>query len=359
MNQLRKGTQFKPYTGRDYEQFKKNYGFGTGHLGFDFDNPTFKERVRILPSSTNATSQPICFIKSDKLSKTREYAQRVEMRNKRQLAEAPRRTLSDSRIPIDSSKTQRVMTAECLHSNSMVSLFDQALEYARVATRHKLPSGTSIRSSPPDTNEPAAPARRPTEIVQRPTAVQKPAPMSAPNNNNNELVDRLARRHERDKAQVHGILNPSQKRHEPVFDDDQGATDIERVSRDRVQQRRVSPPKQVLPAGPPTNTNGRRPLRFDKALLPDEPTTHLPSLPHRPVQQPDFPPFVQSHHILSHADQQDYFQSKSQPLPSHQQTSVNDLANRHHDEKLLMEAIRQELSERPLGDDEELIVVEQ
>ena len=48
MNQLRKGTHFKPYTGRDYEQFKKNYGFGTGHLGFDFDNPSFKERVRTL-----------------------------------------------------------------------------------------------------------------------------------------------------------------------------------------------------------------------------------------------------------------------------------------------------------------------
>ena len=284
------------------------------------------------------------------------------MRNKRKLAEAPRRTLSDSRIPIDSSKTQRVTTTTnaCLPSNSVVCFFAQALEYARVATRHKLPSGTSIRSSPPETIEPAAPPRRPTEIVQRPTAVQKPPPKSAPNNNNNnELVERLAMRHERDKAQVHGILNPSQKRREPVFDDDQGPTDIERPARDRVQQRRVSPPKQALPPGPTTNTNGRRPLRFDKPLLPDEPPTHLPSLHHRPVQQPDFPPFVQSHHLLPQADQRDYFQSKSQPLPSHQQTTVHNLANRHHDEKLLMEAIRQELSERPLGDDEELIVVEQ
>ncbi|CAF4679017.1 unnamed protein product, partial [Rotaria sp. Silwood2] len=42
-----------------------------------------------------------------------------------------------------------------------------------------------------------------------------------------------------------------------------------------------------------------------------------------------------------------------------QPTHVDELANRHHDEKMLMEAIRQELSERPLGDDEELIVVEQ
>jgi len=45
MNHAKKGPHFKPYTGHDYEQFKKNYGFGTGHLGFDFDNPNYKEKV--------------------------------------------------------------------------------------------------------------------------------------------------------------------------------------------------------------------------------------------------------------------------------------------------------------------------
>ena len=45
MNYARKNHNFKPYTGRDYEQFKKNYGFGTGHLAFDAENITSKEKV--------------------------------------------------------------------------------------------------------------------------------------------------------------------------------------------------------------------------------------------------------------------------------------------------------------------------
>ena len=45
MNHMKRGPNFKPYNGRDYEQFKKNYGFGGGNLGFDFDNPNYKEKV--------------------------------------------------------------------------------------------------------------------------------------------------------------------------------------------------------------------------------------------------------------------------------------------------------------------------
>jgi len=45
MTQVKKPTHYKPYTGRDYEQFKKNYGFGTSNLGFDYDNPEYKEKV--------------------------------------------------------------------------------------------------------------------------------------------------------------------------------------------------------------------------------------------------------------------------------------------------------------------------
>jgi hypothetical protein len=45
MNQMRRGPTFKPYSGRDYEQFKKNYGFGTGYLGFDYENPNYREKV--------------------------------------------------------------------------------------------------------------------------------------------------------------------------------------------------------------------------------------------------------------------------------------------------------------------------
>lgn len=46
MNHVKHGPHFKPYTGKDYQQFKKNNGFGSGYLGFDFDNPNYKEKVR-------------------------------------------------------------------------------------------------------------------------------------------------------------------------------------------------------------------------------------------------------------------------------------------------------------------------
>ncbi|CAF4371318.1 unnamed protein product [Rotaria sp. Silwood2] len=301
MNFAKQGPHFKPYTGRDYEQFKKNNGFGSGYLGFDFDNPNYKE-------------------KTDKLTKTKEYAQQVELRNKKKLAEAPRRTLSDTRIPNDASKTQR------------------ALEYARVSTRHKPPSGTSTRSTPPNMNG-GAPGqqRRPTDVAHRPPPTQKPSIKFA-QNDDNELVERLAMRHERDKAQVQGILNPSQKRREQLFDDDdRRVTDIERLAQDRANQRRLSPPRQLPPTGLAANGNARRPLRFDKPLVPDEST---------------YPPQQQQQQQQQYRPVQ---QQSQQPQPTH----VDELANRHHDEKMLMEAIRQELSERPLGDDEELIVVEQ
>ncbi|CAF0731987.1 unnamed protein product [Rotaria sordida] len=309
MNFTKQGPHFKPYTGRDYEQFKKNNGFGAGSLGFDFDNPNYKE-------------------KSDKLMKTKEYAQQVETRNKKKLAEAPRRTLSDTRIPNEASKTQR------------------ALEYARVSTRHKPPSGTSTRSTPPDMNGAAPGHRRPTDVPHRQPPTQKQSIKFA-QNDDNELVERLAMRHERDKAQVQGILNPSQKRREQFYDDDdRRVTDIERLAQDRTNQRRLSPPKQLPPTGLTTNGNARRPLRFDKPFIPDE-STYPPSLQQ---QQPQYRP-VQQQPQQSHAVQQ---QSQQ-----HQPTHVDELANRHTDEKMLMEAIRQELSERPLRDDEELIVVEQ
>jgi hypothetical protein len=223
---------------------------------------------------------------------------------RKKLAEAPRRTLSDTRIPTEASKTQR------------------ALEYARVSTRHKASSGTS---SPPNMNGTAPPQRRPTEGIHRPPPAQR-QPSKLTQNTDNELVERLAMRHERDKAQVQGILNPSQKRREQLFDDDdRRVSDIERLAQDRTNQRRLSPPKQL----PPTNNgNARRPLRFDKPLVPDEST-------YQPI----------SHH--------------RQASPQHEESNVDELANRHNDEKMLMEAIRQELSDRPLGDDEELIVVEQ
>ena len=192
------------------------------------------------------------------------------------------------------------------------------------------------------------PSRRPTEVLHRPPAVQRTTTKPHPNDNN-ELVERLALRHEQDKAQVHGILHPTQKRREPLFDDDRGVSEIERLAQDRVIQRRVSPPK---PLPPSNNSNGRRPLRFDEPPA----SSNEPSYPpargeehYRPAPAPaQLPSGARSIERTP--------QRSGQPR---QQENVDELANRHNDEKMLMEAIRRELSERPLGDDEELIVVEQ
>jgi hypothetical protein len=195
----------------------------------------------------------------------------------------------------------------------------------------------------------ASPNRRPTEVLHRPPPppqMQK-QPTRPAHNDDNELVERLAMRHERDKAQVQGILNPSQKRREQIFDDDdRRVTDIERLAHDRANQRRLSPPKPLPPTGPTNNGNARRPLKFDKPLIPDE-STYTPQQQYRPVEQPQ----RQQSGSQRQSDQQQHYRNE--------QTNINELADRHNDEKMLMEAIRQELSDRPLGDDEELIVVEQ
>jgi len=197
--------------------------------------------------------------------------------------------------------------------------------------------------------------RRPTEVVNRPPAIQK-QPTRLAQHDDNELVERLALRHERDKAQVQGILNPSQKRRDQFFsDDDRHGSDIERLAQERSNQRRYSPPRQGPPSGQTNNGNARRPLRFDKPLVSDEPSYTPPhpqnSQHYRPAQQHDHqitpPPRQRSQHYDDQQSQQ------------HSHTRVDELASRHNDEKMLMEAIRQELSERPLGNDEELIVVEQ
>ncbi|UJR37923.1 hypothetical protein I4U23_030609 [Adineta vaga] len=325
MTQVKKPVHYKPYTGRDFEQFKKNYAFGSGTLGFDYDNPDYKE-------------------KSDKQTKTKEYAQQIELRNKKILADAPRRTLSETRKPpIDSSTTQR------------------ALEYARASTRHKIPLGSATQPLPPYRDEPEPLQRRPTE-VPRPPPASKPPPKII-KNDDNDLVERLALRHERDKAQVQGILNPSQKRREQLFDDDdRRISDIEKLAQERVNQRRSSPPKQLPPTGPSNNGNVRRPLRFDKPILPEE--LPVPSQPQpRSIPQPSAQQSSTQHYQQPAQEKPPVPQVTIQPqqmVRQHQpQTNVDELANRHNDEKILMEAIRKELSERPLDDDEELVVVEQ
>lgn len=61
MNHIKRGANFKPYTGQDYQQFKKNNGFGTGYLGFDFDNPNYKEKVKTYFTYTKSINITILF----------------------------------------------------------------------------------------------------------------------------------------------------------------------------------------------------------------------------------------------------------------------------------------------------------
>ena len=58
MNSTKRGPNFKPYTGTDYEQFKKNHGTAAGFLGFDFDNPNYKEKVRTIYILSNLKILP-------------------------------------------------------------------------------------------------------------------------------------------------------------------------------------------------------------------------------------------------------------------------------------------------------------
>ncbi|CAF2559743.1 unnamed protein product [Rotaria sp. Silwood2] len=293
LNQTRKNAQFKPYTGHDYEQFKKNYGFGTGHLGYDFDNTTHKEKL-------------------DKMVKTRQYAQQIEARNKKKLADVSRRTLSDTRLRPEASKPSR------------------SSAYALNSIRPKQYSGISTHSSPPTMNGilPYIPARRPTEVLYRPPPAQRQL-IRLPEYENNEIDEHLNIHQKEENVSRKPTMSPSQKkeREHSVENDNRRNKVIERVEPSaRINQRHSSLPKNLPPIRLTNSDNKRRPIKFDKALLLDEPT---------------------------------YSSPRKNDSIQEQQSNVDQLTNQHNDKKIVMEVIRQELSERPLNENEEIVVVEQ
>lgn len=232
-------------------------------------------------------------------------------------------------------------------------------------------------STPPELNQAYTNGenmRRPTEVPRRPPVPQK-TNKSPPNDN--DLVERLALRHEQEKAQVQGIMNPSQRRRDAQFDDDRNITDVERLAQDRAQQRRMPPVKPLPPSGPNPGANGRRPLRFDKPSFDDTPVS---STGQYQYPQSQTQPYSSQHgssvspsqshphngpdRSANRRSQSPTSQRRGNERSSHRQgpgtdDHVDELANRHNDEKMLMEAIRMELSERPLADDEELIVIQE
>ncbi|CAF0864304.1 unnamed protein product [Rotaria sp. Silwood1] len=292
LNQARKNAQFKPYTGRDYEQFKKNYGFGTGHLGYDFDNTTHKEKL-------------------DKMVKTRQYAQQIEARNKKKLADVSRRTLSDTRLRTEASKPSRLSP------------------YALTSMRPKQLSGISTHSSPPTMNDilPYIPARRPTEVLYRPP----PAPrqlIRLPQNEDNEIVEHFNMHEEEENILRKPTMNPSQKQREQSIENDNRQNKvIEKVEPAQINQRRLSLPKHLPPVRLTNGDNKRRPIKFDKSLLLDEPT-------------------------YSSTQKNGSIQELQQQQQNKQPSNVDQSRNQHNDKEIVMEVIHQELNERPLNDTE-------
>jgi hypothetical protein len=128
----------------------------------------------------------------------------------------------------------------------------------------------------------SAPTRRPTEVPYRLPPVAR-----GPQYEDNEVVERLT------KPQSQGANSPLKKRREQFVDDDnyRRVSNIERPAQDGTHQRRLSPPKNLYPTNLVNTDNKRRPLRFDKLLLPDEPShsplpqSNIDQLANRPVSE--------------------------------------------------------------------------
>ncbi|CAM2711010.1 unnamed protein product [Rotaria socialis] len=293
LNQTKKFSQFKPYTGRDYDQFKKNYGFGSGHLGSDFDNTTHKEKM-------------------EKLAKTRQYAQQIEARNKKKLSDGSRRTYSDTRLPAEASKSSRLSV------------------FPYTSVRAKQYSGKSAHSSPPSINGilPYIPARRPTEVLYRPVLPVPRQLMISPQHEDNETIVTLSTHHEDEYTPRQPTMSPLQKRHEQrVQSDSRHIGNVTKLDQSRANQRYYSSlPKHVPIARSNNNDIKRRPIRFDKLLLHDE-STNSSAQQNGPIQE------RQQHKLLPNIDQ-----------------SINQQQNTT---KMITEAARQELNEPSVNDKEQ------
>ncbi|CAF3500284.1 unnamed protein product [Rotaria sp. Silwood1] len=195
--------------------------------------------------------------------------------------------------------------------------------------RPKQLSGISTHSSPPTMNDilPYIPARRPTEVLYRPP----PAPrqlIRLPQNEDNEIVAHFNMHEEEENILRKPTMNPSQKQREQSIENDNRQNKvIEKVEPAQINQRRLSLPKHLPPVRLTNGDNKRRPIKFDKSLLLDEPTYSS----------------TQKNGSTLELQQQ---QQNKQP------SNVDQSRNQHNDKEIVMEVIHQELNERPLNDTE-------
>ncbi|CAF3767528.1 unnamed protein product [Adineta steineri] len=380
-------TDFKPYSTRDYDRFKKNYGFGTGHLGFDSENTTFKE-------------------KAEKMAKIKEYSQQIEARNKKMTSQASYRTTSETRSSTEELKSSRFFESPQLSKRSVRSL-NKSTHSSPVSMTELVPLASSRRSTdvssrpspahratevvhhlpsprrPIETMPHSPPSRRATEIVsqsprprrrtdtisysprsrrgtetvsnssstRRPVKLNTPSSSAAshpsevnsqpspaprqrikiPQHDDHEVIESVRRYEERNITPVQRVVNPPKKRREQNDEtDSQYVSSVDNPLSNRPSPQRLSPVKLSSPAGRlnSDSSSKRRPIRFDDAPL--SPDRTLSSSPQK--NQP-----VQHHKRKSSIDQQS-------------ETS-------HTQEDNIMKVIRDELSERPLQKNEELVIV--
>lgn len=130
---------------------------------------------------------------------------------------------------------------------------------------------------------PYIPAHRPTEVLTRPPPIPRQF-MRISQNQNNEIVEQSSLQQDDDNSLKKMTVYSSQQPREPMSQNDNRRTNsIEGLVRDRTNQRRSSPPKQLPPIRSINGDNKRRPIKFDRPLLPDEPS-HLSSENIRPIQ---------------------------------------------------------------------------
>ncbi|UJR08318.1 hypothetical protein I4U23_012589 [Adineta vaga] len=348
MHHSRRSKEFKPYTTRDYDRFKKNCGFGTGHLGFDSENTTYREKV-------------------EKANKVKEYAQQIEARNKKIISEVTSRTSSETRSPTEDSKTSRQFEnthlskrplrfpSKSTHSSpvSMTEIvpFVPARRPVDVSYRtppihrtheviHQAPSSrrqVELYSQPPSARRSVAVAtrspktRRLVEVISTASSSGSKQRIRLPQHEQYELVETVDRYDERDVTPVNrSINNPPKKRREQNDENDsQHRSIIESPSSHRTSVRRLSPAKIASPTSRISSDNGshRRPLRFETFVPADEVTHIVRERTHS----------IQAHKRKSSTDQNEHIELADDSL---------------------MKVIRDELTERPLQEGEELVVIE-
>ncbi|CAF0962207.1 unnamed protein product [Adineta ricciae] len=341
MHQSRKPKDFQQYTLRDYDRFKKNCGFGTGHLGFDSENITYKEKL-------------------EKANKAKEYAQQVEARNRKIISEATIRMSSETRSPTEDSKTSRL--TENAHLSKRTLRYPSKSTHSSPISMTEIipfaptrrPVDVSSYRTPPMHQVPSA--RRPAEILSQPPSARRPVGVTThsptnrrlvevvsqassnskqrvrfPQHEEHEIVEIVNRSHERDVTPVNRSFNHPQKKRRELNDenDSQHGSVTESLSSHRTSVRRLSPAKVASPSSRISSENGsqRRPLRFESLV---------------PVEEPTYIVRERTHSIQPH-------KRKS----SNDQNEQGEL-----EDDVLMKVIRDELTERPLQEGEELVIVE-